>query len=203
VSITVSPIPPVSTGAVRQVGTVLIVTPLPRFGRGAKNTIDVIQTTPAGASTPVIEVFVNGQLDINQPSITNIDSIIAFGSKARDHVTIDPSVQIPSTIDGGHGGRNRLKAGSTETVEHGWFGLNTMIGGTGPNQLIGRAGHVKFRPTAATDLIFAGTPGERRTHRLMFKTPPSGTFYVFKKGGLIPVPLSAVFPHPTSRRRRR
>src|SRR5262249_53126692 len=128
---------------------------------------------------------------------------IAFGSRARDHITIDPSVQIFSTIDGGHGGRNRLKAGSTETVEHGWFGLNTMIGGSGPNQLIGRAGHVKFRPTPGTDLIFGGTPGERRNHRLMFKTPPSGTFFVFKKGQLIPVPLSAVYPHQTSTRRKR
>jgi hypothetical protein len=32
----------------------------------------------------------------------------------------------------------------------------------------------------------------------MFRTPPSGTFYVYKKGRLIPVPLSAVYPHKTS-----
>ncbi len=132
-----------------------------------KNTIDVVQAaSTATSTTPVIEVFVNGQLDLNQPAVSSIDSIIVFGSKANDKITIDPSVTIPSVIDGGHGGRNALKGGGTETLEHGWFGYNTMIGGTGPNQLIGRAGQVKFKPSKATDLIFAGHPGHvgRPTH---------------------------------------
>ena len=98
---------------------------------------------------------------------------------------------LPSVLDGGHGGRNRLKGGSTETLEHGWFGHTTLIGGTGPNQLIGRAGQVKFRPSKSTDLIFAGKP-MRRTFDLN-PTPPGGTFYVYKKGHLIPVPLSDLY----------
>ena len=164
VTITVGPAPPVNTGAVRVVGTVLIVTPLPKVGKHVKNTIDVVQVpSTATSTTPVIEVFVNGQLDATQPQIatstvSGIDDIIVFGSKANDKITIDPSVQVPSVIDGGHGGRNVLKGGSTETLEHGWFGHNVMIGGSGPNQLIGRAGHVKFKPSKATDLIFAGQP---------------------------------------------
>ena len=77
-----------------------------------------------------------------------------------------------------------------------------MIGGTGPNQLIGRAGQVKFKPSTATDLIFAGTPG-RATGLRTAKTPPSGTFYVYKKGRLIPVPLSRDLsaPHDALSRR--
>ena len=62
------------------------------------------------------------------------------------------------TLDGGHGGKNTLQAGAGTTREHGWFGQNTLIGGTGPNQLVGRAGHVKFKPTATTNEIFAGVP---------------------------------------------
>jgi cyclophilin family peptidyl-prolyl cis-trans isomerase len=195
VTITVSPTPPVNTGAVRRLGTVLLITPLPNWNRHKTNTIDVIQVpAPSGAkdTNPIIQVFVNGQLDTTQPAIDTIDDIIAFGSKANDKITIDPSVTLPSVIDGGHGGRNVLKGGSTETLEHGWFGINTMIGGTGPNQLIGRAGHVKFRPSSATDLIFAGQP-KRRTP-LLHATPPGGTFYVYKKGQLIPVPLSNLYP---------
>ncbi len=167
VTITVSPMPPVNTGAVHQVGTVLLITPLPTWNRHARNTIDVVQApAPAGATdtNPIIQVFVNGQLDATEPAIDTIDSIVAFGSKANDKITIDPSVEIPSLLDGGHGGRNKLKGGSTETREHGWFGFNTLIGGTGPNQLIGRAGHVKFRPTTATDLIFAGKPNPRKAN---------------------------------------
>ncbi len=199
VTITVSATPPVNTGAVRVVGTVLIVTPLPNANRHTRNKIDVIQApAPAGATdtNPIIEVFVNGQLDLNEPAIDTIDDIIVFGSKANDRITIDPSVTIPSVIDGGHGGRNVLKGGSTETLEHGWFGHTTLIGGTGPNQLIGRAGHVKFKPSSATDLIFGGQPKPRTP--LLYPTPPSGTFYVYKKGRLIPVPLSNLYPRTTS-----
>jgi cyclophilin family peptidyl-prolyl cis-trans isomerase len=194
VTVTVAASPPVATGAVRLVGPVLIITPLPKVGRHVTNTIDVIQVPSTSTSTtPVIEVFVNGQLDTTQPAVSSLDDIIAFGAKANDRITIDPSVTVPSLIDGGHGGRNVLKGGSSETLEHGWFGHNTLVGGTGPNQLIGRAGHVKFRPSKATDLIFAGQPKPRTP--LLNPTPPGGTFYVFKKGRLIPVPLSNVFPH--------
>jgi cyclophilin family peptidyl-prolyl cis-trans isomerase len=196
VSITVTPAPPVNTGAVRVVGPVLIVTPVPRRGH-VQNTIDVIQVPgPTSSSSPVLEVIVNGQVDVNQPSTSNIDGIIVFGSKANDRITIDPSVTVFSTIDGGHGGHNVLRGGSTETREHGWFGFNTLIGGTGPNQLIGRAGHVRFKPSSATTLIFAGVP--RRRTALLNPTPPGGTFYVFKQGHLIPVPISTLFSHPTT-----
>jgi cyclophilin family peptidyl-prolyl cis-trans isomerase len=197
VTINVAPVLPVNTGAVRVVGTVLIVTPLPQVGKHKKNTIDVIQVPSTSTSAvPVIEVFVNGQLDQTEPAVSSIDDIIVFGSKASDKITIDPSVQIPSVIDGGHGGRNVLKGGSTETLEHGWFGQNVLIGGTGPNQLIGRAGNVKFKPSTATDLIFAGQPKPRTP--LLNPTPPGGTFYVYKKGRLIPVPLSQLYPKQTN-----
>jgi hypothetical protein len=128
--------------------------------------------------------------------VSSIDSIIVFGARANDRIAIDPSVTVPALIDGGHGGRNVLKGGAFETREHGWFGFNTLIGGTGPNQLIGRAGHVRFKPSSATDLIFAGQP-HRRT-ALLYPTPPGGTFYVYKKGRLIPVPLSDLYPSPTT-----
>jgi cyclophilin family peptidyl-prolyl cis-trans isomerase len=198
VSITVSQAAPVHTGAVRLVGNVLLITPLPRPLNHGTNYIDVIQVPGTGTSTtPVIHVYVNNQLDTTQPSVFITDSegtsrrlsIIAFGSKANDVITIDPSVTVPwSVIDGGHGGVNRLKGGSAETREHGWFGHTILIGGSGPNQLIGRAGQVRFRPTKSTDLIYAGEP--RRRTQLLFATPPGGTFYIYKKGRLIPVPAT-------------
>ena len=193
-TLTVTPPQPVSTGAVRVVGTTLIVTPVPRTDHGT-NYIDVIQVpSTATSTTPVIQVYVNNQLDSTQPAVSSLDDIIIYGRKAaNDVITIDPTVTLPSVIDGGHGGHNRLKAGSTETLEHGWFGITTLVGGSGPNQMIGRAGQVKFRPSKSTDLIFAGKP-QRRTP-LLNATPPKGSFYVYKKGKLIPVPLSALYPH--------
>jgi cyclophilin family peptidyl-prolyl cis-trans isomerase len=187
VTITVGPTQPVTTGAVRVVGNTLIITPLPRPLNHGTNYIDVIQVpSTATSSTPVLQVYVNNQLDVTQPAVDAIDDIVVFGSKANDVITIDPTVTIPSVLDGGHGGVNRLKAGSTETLEHGWFGHTILIGGSGPNQLIGRAGQVKFRPTRSTDLIYAGKP-KRRTS-LLNPVPPGGTFYIYTKGRLIPVP---------------
>ena len=103
----------------------------------------------------------------------NIDRIVVFGSKASDSITIDPSVTVPAvTLDGGHGGKNVLNAGSTPTREHGWFGRNTLVGGTDANELVGRAGHVKFRPTSTTDEIFAGVPKRRKEGHIQ---APGGT----------------------------
>ena len=58
-----------------------------------------------------------------------------------------------------------LTGGGGSTREHGWFGHTTLIGGTGPNQLVGLAGHVKFKPTKSSTLIFAGEPRRRTSNR--------------------------------------
>jgi len=141
----------------------------------------------------VLQVTVNGVTDATQPLSANIDRIVAFGSKASDTITIDPSVTVPAvTLDGGHGGTNVLTAGSTPTREHGWFGHNTLIGGTDSNQLVGRAGHVKFKPTSTTDEIFAGVPmgrGEKHRHfPPAGHLAPGGTFYRFVNGHIVAVP---------------
>ncbi len=168
-----------NTGAVRQISNVLVVTPLPRTD-GGTNTIVITQVNDT------IQVAVNGVIDSLQPSRSSLDRIIVYGSKANDNITIDPSVTVPAvTLDGGHGGRNRLQAGSTPTREHGWFGFNTLIGGTDSNELVGRAGHVKFQPTSTTDEIFAGVP-HPRTHG-GHPRPPGGTFFKFVNCHLVPI----------------
>jgi cyclophilin family peptidyl-prolyl cis-trans isomerase len=190
---------PVLTGEVRVVGPVLIVTPSPRFGPG-KNTINVAEVSNSAASSGfVIQVTINGLTDVNQPDAGSIDDIIVFGSKINDNITIEPSVQVPATIDGGHGGRNILKGKGVFVVEHGWFGQTTLIGGPGLTELIGRAGNVRFRPTNSTILIFAGEPHQRTS--TLQPVPPGGTFYKFVKGRLIPVPESDLFPKPLSHKR--
>jgi cyclophilin family peptidyl-prolyl cis-trans isomerase len=192
--------PPVSTGAVRQIGNVLVVTPPPGDTANGKNTIDITELTNATDSTQnTIQVFVNGKLDILQPLATSLDRIVAYGSKAGDNITVDPSVDpnIVVTLDGGHSDQpknvNVLQAGAGPTLEHGWFGKNTLIGGTGTNELIGRAGHVKFRPTTTTDVIFAGVPhGFQKTGR---RVPPGGTFFKRNnKGKLVPIPTPPITP---------
>jgi cyclophilin family peptidyl-prolyl cis-trans isomerase len=173
-----------TTGAVQVIGTTLVVTPPPHGGH-KKNVIDVAEVPQAsGASN--LEVEVNGVVDPITIAASSISRIIVFGGKgARNTIQIDSSVTIPATISGGQGIKNRDYGGGGETREHGWFGSNVLIGGVGPNQLIGLKGHVRFRPTKSTTEAFLGVP-KRRTADLN-PTPPGGTYFVFKKGHLVPV----------------
>jgi len=181
---------PVNTRAVRVIGQALVITPLPRTDRGT-NKIEVAQVTePSASGGSVIQVNVNGELDETQPGIGtgtgDVEGIIVFGgNKAKNDIIIDPSVQLLTTIDGGHGLVNFLTGGGGPTREHGWFGHTTLIGGPGVNQLIGLAGHVRFKPSKATNIIYAGVP-QRRTH-LLNAVPPVGTFYKFVHGRIVPV----------------
>jgi cyclophilin family peptidyl-prolyl cis-trans isomerase len=186
ITVTTTPTQPRNTGAVQVIGTVLVVTPLPRRDHG-RNTIQVVQVPNASASGgAVILVIVNGVLDATQPAVGDLDRLIVFGgNKAKNDIIIDPSVKLNTTIDSGHGLVNFLTGGGGSTREHGWFGHTTLIGGPGTNQLIGLAGRVRFKPSKATNVIFAGIP-HRRT-ALLNPTPPGGTFYKFVHGRLVPV----------------
>jgi cyclophilin family peptidyl-prolyl cis-trans isomerase len=181
---------PVLTGSVQVIGTALVIQPKPQFH--GKNTIHVAQiASPSSPGGAVIQVNINGQLDSTQPAIGNIDRIIVFGGRtARNKIIVDPSVKVSTTIDSGHGTVAFLTGGGGPSREHGWFGHTTLIGGPGPNQLIGLAGKVKFKPSKATDLIFAGKP--RRRTALLHVLPPGGTFYRFIHGHLVPIPASEV-----------
>jgi cyclophilin family peptidyl-prolyl cis-trans isomerase len=175
-----------NTGAVHLIDKdVLVVTPPPRTDHGTDN-IEVSQQNPTGTGTQSIVVTVNGVPDVIQPPANSLLQIIVFGSKASTDIQVDPNVSptIPITLDGGHGGDNVIQAGSGPTREHGWFGHTLLIGGTGSDALIGRKGFVRFKPTTTTNLIYAGVIKPRFKHRTV---APSGTYYRFEKGRLVPV----------------
>src|SRR5262249_28094052 len=129
------------TGDVRQVGSVLIVTPQPRPDHGM-NQIEVAQipddTADGGA---VIPVMTNGHVDGTQPAVGDLSRIIVFGGRlAKNNIFISPSVTVNTTIDSGHARRSHLTGGGGNTLEQSWFGHTTLAGGPGSNYLIGRAG---------------------------------------------------------------
>lgn len=172
------------TGAVRVIGPVLVVNPLPT-GIHRSNFI-VVNQVPNPAGGEVIQVAVNGVLDVTQPSTSSLNRIVVYGSKSTDRIIVKPSVTLPATLDGGPGGgRNKLSAGSGGTLMHGWYGHTTLVGGAGPNIMVGRKGLVRFRPTASAVHIYAGRANPARSQLL--PTPPGGTFYRFVKGHLVPV----------------
>jgi cyclophilin family peptidyl-prolyl cis-trans isomerase len=181
---------PIHTGAVQIIGSALVVQPAPKFH--GKNVIHIGQiASSSAAGGAIIQVNINGELDSTQPAIGTINRIIVFGGRtARNKIVVDPSVKLATTIDSGHGTVAYLTGGGGPTREHGWFGRTTLIGGPGPNQLIGLAGKVKFKPTKATTLIFAGKP--RRRTALLNPLPPGGTYYKFVHGRIVPISQEAV-----------
>jgi cyclophilin family peptidyl-prolyl cis-trans isomerase len=175
------------TGAVRQIGDVLIATPI-ALGKffGGTNTIDVKEAdAPTIPASRQVQVFVNGVLDTTQPSPDSLSQILVQGSKANDNITIDNSVTVPTTADGGQGGRNRVTMGGGFSIAHGWFGKTTLVAGDGQNKLIGRAGKVRFRANANTDYAYAGEARGRASNGQTLK--PTGTYYRFINGHLVPV----------------
>lgn len=175
------------TNAVRQIGDVLIAQPI-ALGKffGGTNTIDVQETdAPTIPASKQVQVFVNGVLDKIQPSPASLSQIIVQGSKANDDITIGDSVTVPTTADGGQGGKNRVKAGGGFSISHGWFGKTTLVAGSGQNKLIGRAGQVRFRANANTDYAYAGEARGRASNGQTLK--PTGTYYRFINGHLVPV----------------
>jgi len=177
----------VTTRAVHLIDNdVLVVTPLPRTDHGTDN-IEISQQADSTVSGgQKIVVLVNGVPDEIQPPANSLFQIIVFGGKASTDIQVDPNVSktIPITLDGGHGGENVIQAGAGPTRQHGWFGHTLLIGGTGSDALIGRKGFVRFKPTTTTNLIYAGVIKPRFSHRTV---APSGTYYRFEKGRLVPV----------------
>ena len=175
------------TASIRVISNVLVVTPPPRTDRGT-NTIVISQVNGN------VQVRVNNIIDVNSPAASSLDRVVVYGSKANDVISVDPSVSLPVTLDGGHGGKNALQAGTGAARLHGWFGQNTLTGGPTDDALIGRAGHVKFRKSGGLDLLFAAKTRHNAYPNQLFKSsrrannlPPDGTFYRFVGNHLVRV----------------
>lgn len=182
---------PIDTGAVRVIGSVLVVTPSPRPVKSVNNILVSQEVNDASPANEHIKVSINGKYDATQPLASSISRIVVYGSKATDRIyldnTLDPTIK--ATLNGGQGGQNSLRAGPGSTRSHGWYGQNTLIGGTGANQLLGQAGRVRFRPTATTQVMFAGVIADP-THRIV-----SGRYFRNANGKAVPGHTPAIYRH--------
>jgi cyclophilin family peptidyl-prolyl cis-trans isomerase len=183
----------VNTGTVTQVGPVLMVNPTPNKNSHVTNKIEVSQIPLATSATgESIVVTINGKVDNTITSTSDINRIVVFGGKrVGNRITINPDVTVPATISSGQGRLNRLVGGGAETREHGWSeGQTTLVGGTGPNQLIGLAGHVHFKPSKSSTLIYAGQPKKRTSD--LNATPPGGTVFRYAHGHFTPISITSI-----------
>ncbi len=178
-----------TTGAVRQIGDVLIATPTPhpKNYRGT-DTIEVKQVeAPTIPPSQNLQVFVNGVLDSIQPDPFALSQILIQGSKANNQITVDNDVAVPATINGGMGQRRRnvVQGGGGFTLLHGWFGDTTLKAGDGFNRMAGRQGQVRFKANDNTQYAFAGFARGHSSDGQMRR--PNGTYYKFVHNRLVPV----------------
>jgi cyclophilin family peptidyl-prolyl cis-trans isomerase len=181
----------VATGAVRFLDGVLIVQAPQRFD----NQPNEIRVERVGNT---IRVTVNGVFDAEQPDIADVGLLVVNGSTSNDHLVVDSDVDVPATLNGGRGGTNRLQAGGGSTRLHGWFGQNSLIGGTESNQMVGRLRHFRAVSKGGADSVFAGqgklsryksfTSYPSSRYKVRPPGPPSGTFFRFQNGHLVPIP---------------
>ena len=115
-----------------------------------------------------------------------LSQIIVFGSKTNDLITVDPSVTVPATLNGGTGGgKNTLKGGGGPTLENGWFGHNLLVGGSGPERTGRPQGPRPVPAQLTTTLAYVGnaSPAKSKHHPV----PPGGIYYRFVNGHLVRV----------------
>lgn len=171
------------TGAVRLIGSVLVVTPPPNPTRHQ----DQIAITQTSGSNPVIQVEVNGVIDSTQPNPSSLDEIVVYGSKTGTSTVVSPAVNVPVSLDTGHGGTNFINAAaSADTEIRAWFGHGAVQGGSGTNAIVGRIGHLnKVVKSPGTDSVFLSgiAPYHRVPHFKVagahLKAQNLGAFYKF------------------------
>jgi hypothetical protein len=178
------------TGSVRLLDGVLLVSAPPR--RSGTNNIRVEEVGGA------IRVLINGRFDSVQPATGDVDRIVVYGSTANDRIVVDPSITQPTTLNGGRGGRNVLRAGGGKSRLHGWWGQNTLVGGPARNALVGRQKHVEFRPSADTTVMYAGQGYLGNfDDKAVYPTsafgvfpdgPPKGTYFRQQGGRIVEAP---------------
>ncbi len=169
-----------TTGAVRLIGTVLVVTPPPNPVRQQ----DQIAVNEVGGN---IQVEVNGVLDSTQPAASSLDEIVVYGSKTGTSTFVSPTVDVPVSLDGGHGGINFINdAGSADSQIRAWFGHTAVQGGSGNNTIVGRQGRLaRVVKSPGTDSVFlSGIDPYRRVPHFKvagFHLKPQnlGAFYKF------------------------
>jgi cyclophilin family peptidyl-prolyl cis-trans isomerase len=165
-----------NTGAVRQIGTVLVVTPVATPHKHNSITVDEVNGN--------IQVTVNGVLDATQPAATSLSEIVVYGENTGNTIDITPNVQVATSLDGGHGGRNFIKGDGPFSTINAWFGKNVVQGGSGANAIVGQKGKIKILKSDGTDSIFVSpiNPSKRLPHYKPASrkvNEPIGSFYKF------------------------
>jgi Ca2+-binding RTX toxin-like protein len=103
-----------------------------------------VQVAASGAHSGELQVDVNGQQ--NFFNVNQVNSIRIFGRAGNDQITVDDSVSVNTTINGGKG-NDTIKGGSGNDTIHGDTGNDTIDGSDGNDSIFGERGN---------DLVHAG-----------------------------------------------
>jgi Ca2+-binding RTX toxin-like protein len=82
-----------------------------------------------------LDVVINGN-QVNQVVLADVTGILVNGGNGNDHITIENTLTIPSTLMGGNG-KDKLNGGAGDDVLDGDNGKDALSGGGGDDALSG------------------------------------------------------------------
>jgi len=123
--------PPSSTPAI---STVLLV----QGDRSGFATDDNIIVEPDLSDFSRYEVLINNVI-VSRPQISSLSGISVMGVGGNDTISIDSSITLPVTLDGGSGNDELIGGGGNDSLV-GRGGKDTLLGGAGNDTLFGGMG---------------------------------------------------------------
>jgi Ca2+-binding RTX toxin-like protein len=125
---------------------------------GGTSGVDTVSLRTWGSD---LQAYVNGILRFEHP-LSDVSGIQLYGYDGGDTLTIDSSVYIPATLNGG-GGNDYLAGGSGADVIDGGTGSDYMIGGGGGGDTVDYSSRTAPVQAVINGAAVSGEFGERDT----------------------------------------
>lgn len=115
---------------------------------------DSIVVALDGADSAKLDVTVNGK-QVGQFTLTDVMGVKVFGGNGNDRVTIQNTLDLPSTLVGGNG-KDTLNGGAGDDMLEGDNGKDALSGGGGADALFGGRGNDRIAGGDGGDVLSGG-----------------------------------------------
>jgi Ca2+-binding RTX toxin-like protein len=108
-----------------------------------------------------LDIVINGN-QVNQVVLADVTGILVNGGNGNDHITIENTLTIPSTLMGGNG-KDKLNGGAGNDVLDGDEGKDALSGGGGDDSLSGGRANDNLDGGDGNDTLSGGKGNDNLT----------------------------------------